>query len=426
MSAPPLIRLIALSIVLAACSPAPIGSPRPSNQPSVSTSPTASGSPGPSADDATIYRQIAAQVQAIRGLDAAKRVEPTIIDRTTLQANLRVEFDKDNPAGEIAKGEAIEKGLGLLPASASLRDLYVKLQGSQVIGYYDPSAKQLFIVSHDGGLGPTERLTYAHEFTHELQDEHFDLNALGLKQLHDDSDRGLAILSLVEGDAVGVQTAWMSANLTRGELAEVAAEASDPTMLAILASMPPILLETSLFPYSGGLSFVGGLRAQGGNAAVDAAFGRPPASTEQILHPEKYAAGEGPVAVVLPDDLAARFGTAWTEYATDTMGELQIRVWLKQGGIGGAVARTAAAGWGGDRMILVRGADTSTVLVFKSAWDSVADADEFRSAAVQAIAGLGLDGAVAESGRSVVIGIRSGSAPSGATLDLILRGLAEG
>src|SRR4029077_20847080 len=130
----------------------------------------------------------------------ARRVEPTIIDRTTLQSNLQAEFDKDNPAAEIAKGEAIEKALGLLPAGASLRDLYVKLQGSQVIGYYDPTAKQLFIVSHDGGLGPTERLTYAHEFTHELQDEHFDLNALGLKQLHDDSDRGLAILSLVEGD----------------------------------------------------------------------------------------------------------------------------------------------------------------------------------------------------------------------------------
>ncbi len=425
MSAPRLIRLIALSVALAACSPAPTGSRQPTNQPPGSTSSTASGSPGPSADDATTYRQIAAQVQALRGLDAAKRVEPAIIDRTTLQSNLQAEFDKDNPTTEIAKGEAIEKALGLLPVAASLRDLYVKLQGSQVIGYYDPTAKQLFLVSHDGGLGPTERLTYAHEFTHELQDEHFDLNALGLKQLHDDSDRGLAILSLVEGDAVGVQTAWMSANLTPGELAEVAAEASDPAMVAILAGMPPILLETSLFPYSGGLSFVGVLRAQGGNAAVDAAFGRPPASTEQILHPEKYVAGEGPVAIVLPDDLAARFGAGWTEYATDTMGELQIRVWLKQGGIDGAVARSAAAGWGGDRMVLVRGTGTSAILVFESAWDSAGDAGEFRTAAVQAIAGLGLDGTVVADGQRVVIGLRRGGAPAGAALEATLRALAS-
>ncbi len=429
MTAPPLIRLFALStalsVLLGACAPVSTGSPQPSNAPSGSASPNARGSPDPSADDATIYRQIAAQVQAIRGLDAASRVEPKVIDRTTLQKNLQVEFDKDNPAAEIVKGEAIEKALGLIPADASLRDLYVKLQGSQVIGYYDPTAKQLFIVSHDGGLGPTERLTCAHEFTHELQDEHFNLDGLGLKGLHDDSDRALAILSLVEGDAVGVQAAWMAANLTPVELGQVAAEASDPAMLAILVSLPPILLETSLFPYQAGRTFVAGLQAQGGHAAVDAAFGRPPASTEQILHPEKYAAGEGPVTIALPDDLAARFGAGWTEYARDTMGELQIRVWLKQGGISGEVSRTAADGWGGDRLILVRGPNASAVLVFESAWDTVGDAGAFRAAAVQAIAGLGLDGSVVGEGQRVVIGLRSGGAPAGATLEGILRGLVS-
>lgn len=422
-----LIRIVILGLVLAACAPGPSSSPSPSDtavaSPTATASPTASPSPPP--DDATIYRDIASQVQTIRGLEATGQVEPTIIDRATLEANLTAEFDKDNPAADISQSEAIDKALGLIPPTASLRDLYVELQGSQVIGYYDPTAKKLFIVSHDGGLGPTERLTYAHEFTHQLQDEHFDLNSLGLDKLHTDSDRGLAILSLVEGDAVSVQTAWMTANLTATELAQVAAEAADPATLAVLAKMPPILLETSLFPYQAGASFVASLRTGTGYAAVNDAFAKPPVSTEQILHPEKYASGEGPVAISLPDNFASLIGVGWTENATDTLGELQTRVWLKQGGVAGDVARTAADGWGGDRMTLVRSPDgASSVLVYASAWDTQADADEFLAAATTAIAGLKLDAQTAQRGTRVLIGIRSGAAPGGSTLQTILRGLA--
>ena len=427
MSARSLLRLLVVAVFVAACTSNPISTAGPSASPSASpTAAATGGSPSPSTGDATTYRAIAAQVVTLRGLDAPSHVEPAIIDRATLQKNLEAEFDKDNPAAQIARTERIDQALGFLAPGASLRELYLKLQGSQVIGYYDPTAKQLFIVSHDGGLGPTERLTYAHEFTHQLQDGRFDLNGLGLDKLSTDSDRALAILSLVEGDAVGIQTSWMIANLTATDLAQVAAEASDPALLAILASMPPLLLETSLFPYQAGATFVNGLRAGGGNPAVDSAFSHLPASTEQILHPEKYAAGEGPLKVVLPDDLATRFGTGWKEAATDTLGELQTRVWLRQGGLAGDVARTAADGWGGDRLVLVAGPDgTSSVLVFESAWDLGADADAFHAAATMALAGLRLDGAIEQDGSRVVIGIRSGNAPAGASLEAILRGLAS-
>ncbi|MBI3745704.1 MAG: hypothetical protein HY264_04125 [Chloroflexi bacterium] len=428
MTGRPMLRLLILAVLMAACAPAPSTPPAPSPTaaPTASSVP-ATPTPWPSQDAATTYRAIAAQVVAIRGLTPTGDVVPQVIDRATLQQNLAIEFDKDNPPADIARTEAIEKALGLVPAAASLRNLYVKLQGSQVIGYYDPTAKKLFIVTQDGGLGPTGRLTYAHEFTHQLQDQRFDLSRLGLDKLHDDSDRALAIQSLVEGDAVSVQTAWMLANLTATELGQVAAEASDPSMLAILASMPPVLLETSLFPYQAGASFVASLRSAGnaGYPGVDAAFAKPPASTAQILHPEKYVAGEGPVAVTLPNDLAARFGAGWTVSATDTLGELQARVWLKGGGVAGDVARAAADGWGGDRLVLVKGSDgTSSILVYASAWDTAADADGFDAAATTALAGLRLDGAIAQNGNRVVVGIRSGAAPAGAALEAILRGLA--
>ncbi len=400
------------ALVIAACSPTP-----PSPGPSLT--------PSPPLDDAAIYRQIAAQVSEIRGLDSPDRVEPTVIDRETVMKNLLEEFDTDNPPEQIALTERIYKALGLLKQADSLRDLYLELQGSQVIGYYDPTKKELFIVSHDGGLGPTERLTYAHEFAHELQDLHFDLNGLGLKELAEDSDRALAILSLVEGDAVSAQTAWMIANLTAEQLGQVAAEASDPALLEILTRMPPILLETALFPYQAGATFVAGLRATGGMAAVDAAFTHLPASTEQIIHPDAYQNDE-PIPISISASLPGRIGTGSSIVAQDTLGELEIRVWLRQGGVAGDDARVAAEGWGGDRLSLIDGPDGTSTLVWITAWDAVADAGEFEAAARSVIAGLGLDAVVAASGMRVVLAIRSGGGGAGADLKVIVNELARG
>jgi len=413
--------LVVAALALASCAgPAP--SAPPSEPPSPAATPTATSSP----DDAATYRQIAAQIAAIRGLDAPDRVEPAVIDRAKLKQNFLEQFDKENSVVEVRRAERIYQALGLLSQGVSLRDLYLELQGSQVVGYYDPDAKELFIVSHDGGLGPTERVTYAHEFTHELQDHRFDLNSLGLDDLTEDSDRALGILSLVEGDATVTQTAWMIANLSTAELGQVAAEASDPNLLEVLARTPAILLETSLFPYSAGATFVASLQARGGQAAVDAAFADPPASTEQILHPEKYAADAAPVSVVMPDDLSARFGAGWSKVATDTMGELQVRVWLREGGLPGDVARTAADGWGGDRLTLLDGPAGAAVLLLATAWDTTADATTFEAAARQAIAGLAKDGRIVRVGSRVVIGLRSGPSPDDAELDALLRGLASG
>jgi hypothetical protein len=358
-----------VATALAACTTTPTPEPTP----------TASPSPGP--DPLVVYRTIAEQVAAIRQLDAPERTDPKIIDPEELRTNLEAEFEKSNPPAQVQLSERVLIGLGLLPKGSSLADLVNELQGSQVIGYYDPSVKELFIVSRTGSLGPTERTTYAHEFTHELQDDHFDLESLGLDQSFNEGDRGLAILGLVEGDAVSAQTAWMAQNLNPAELAQIAAEAADPAILDVLARTPRILLETSLFPYQQGASFVQTLIAQGGYAKVDAAYKDPPASTEQVLHPEKFLEGEAPVDVELPADIVARLGTGWTLDTQDTLGELQLRVWLVQGGLAGDVARTATEGWGGDRLGLFHGPAGQDVLLLSTAWDTLDDAVAFQAAA---------------------------------------------
>jgi hypothetical protein len=432
MSIPRPLAAFASALVLAAsaigCGSGPTPAPATPTATTAATigpsaSPIASRTPGPSGgstlppDLAATYEQIAAQVSAIRGLDTPSHVEPVVIDADVLRHNLEVEFNQSNPPAEIDKTQQELQLLGLLPAGESLAQDYLDLQGSQVIGYYDPKVKELFLVSRDGGLGPLEEVTYAHEFTHELQDRHFNLDSLGLDTIKDNSDRVLAILSLVEGDAVSVQTTWMIQNLTAAELAAVSLAAADPTALAVLARTPKVLVETSLFPYQSGAAFVGQLLANGGYSSVNAAFGHLPASTEQILHPAAYLADQAPIAVPLPADLPARFGSGWTALAQDTLGELQSRVWLTQGGVLGDVARVAAEGWGGDRLELLQGPAGAAALVWLTTWDTAADAAEFDAAARTAIPGLGLRAAISSTTMSVAIAIGSMGGPSGVTLD---------
>ena len=90
-------------------------------------------------------------------------------------------------------------------------------------------------------------------------------------------------------------------------------------------------------------------------------FTKMPDSTEQILHPDK--ATEAPVAVTLPADLAASLGSGWTVPLQDTFGELQLGIWLREGGVPSAEATDAAAGWGGDRLAVIEGPDGAWAVV---------------------------------------------------------------
>lgn len=386
--------LAAILLVLMACAPAPPASPTPSPLPtatpaaiaSPSPSPTASPTPAPAGDMAALYREIQDQVVAERGLAAKERLEPTILSADQVRVRIREQFEKDNPADEIAVAEETLKALGLLPADASLADLYVDLLGSQVAGFYDPETGEIVVVSRAGAIGPTEKVTYAHEFLHALQDQHFGLDGIDL-DAPGQSDRSLARLALVEGDATLLMTRWLVDHLTPDEIGELLVV--DPEAQALLEAMPAILRETLLFPYQQGFVFVTGIWTAGGWKAVDRAFGRLPDSTEQILHPAKYEARERPVQVALDADaLAKAMGAGWAGTPEDTLGEFQLSVWLREHGVEALPAQAAAAGWGGDRLAYLRGPNGAYALALLTVWDTAAEATEFLAAARTAIGGL--------------------------------------
>ena len=381
---PAAVALAAILLVGACGGPTPTPTATPTPTPAPSPTPTAPASPTPAPDPSVVYAELADQVAQIRGLALDAPLQPVVLDETAASARLLAQFDRDNPPSVLEPNRRLLVALGLLAPDADLRALYHELLTSQVAGFYDPETKEMVVLSKRGALGPTERTTYAHELTHALQDQHFGLEGLEIDAVGQ-GDRGLARLALVEGDATLVMTYWAQQHLSQQELLQLLQESQDPTSLAVLERMPAVLRESLLFPYSAGLQFVLTIQARDGWSGVDAAFRRPPSSTEQILHPERFGLGptprDEPAAVTIPDDVAARLGAGWSKAFEDTAGEFFLRLWLSEvGGLDEATATTAAAGWAGDRVALFLDGDRFAV-VLATQWDSTPDAAEFADAA---------------------------------------------
>ncbi len=368
--------------------PSPATSASPSGGPSASGSAAASASPGASQDLTAIYEAVNEQVQEIRGLEEREPVEAQIVSSDELGDILAKAVREDTPPDLLATYERLYQAMGLMPDDASLSDVYVDLLESQVGGLYDPTTESLYVLSKEGDVGVVERMLYAHEYQHALQDQHFDLEALQPADLVDDSDRQLARQALVEGDAYVGMTYWLQQHLSPVEMLEVLELGNDPEATAALEDIPPIVSGQILFPAINGLTWVLGIQQAGGWEAVDAAFAEPPESSEQILHPEKWATREAPIAVELPEDLAERLGDGWKVALEDTMGEFQIGIWL-----GAEISLSpfqppppaAAVGWGGDRIALLEGPDDAWAVVWRTAWDSESEAEEFLGAATEAL-----------------------------------------
>lgn len=408
--------LLSTALIAAACgssTPSPSPSAAPSSAPPRTFAPTPTVAPSssavPSADADAVFDTIVEQVLALRGLQAAD-VERETIDEEALKALSAADFDKDNPADYVAANERLYKALGLLPEGDTLKGLFLELVGSQVAGFYRPDAKKLYVVSRSGAVDGADKVTFAHEYDHALQDANFDVFS-DPEALRDQTDEALARAALFEGDATLLMSYWAIPNLTPAELQDVVAAGSDPEATAILARTPKILTESLLFPYNFGVLFVQPIQTAGGWAAVDALYARLPRSTEQVMHPEKYEAGEAPIAVTLPPDLATRMGKGWSVAFEDTWGEFQTGVWLRESGVAAAVANEAAAGWGGDRLAVLSGPDGAWAVVLDTAWDSDADAIAFLDGAQVAVNGLANAADIAADGdRGVTIMIASDEA----------------
>lgn len=288
---------------------------------------------------------------------------------------------------------------GMLPEGTDLASLAVSFTAATAGATYSPLDKQVLLVS-EGPKGFRDEGLLAHEFVHALQDQHFDLLRL-ITARPFSFDREEAAFAVVEGDAVSVERrveqgdAW-----SRKTLEEVAREEDERYSLyrrGVGALFPPLLTETFIFRYRDGLRFVEAMRRARPPVRLDDVFRRPPASSEQVLHPEKYLANEQPREVSVDAEGFADEG--WRLAATTPLGEVGVRG-LLMAGVPAEEARRAAAGWGGDRAFLFEREGRAPLFVWKTVWDTGRDAQEFFRAYNALLAGRASAVSPAEGGDS--------------------------
>jgi hypothetical protein len=339
-------------------------------------------------DVAEIVLEIEAQVSQIRGLTLQAPVPRILMSPEELEDIVVNEFFADYSDEDARQDVLVLSLLGLLPSDFDLKNFYNGLYSEQISGFYDSETGEIYILKGTS-FGGSEKLTYAHEFTHVLQDQTFGFEA-GLNYNEEacetDSERCAAIQSLIEGDASLTEILWFQTYATREDYKDIVQTFEDYAS-PVLDAAPPYIALDLYFPYEKGFAFVEFLYNEGGYDAVNAAFENPPLSTEHILHPERYPLDK-PVTITLPN-LEETLGSGWVLIDQNVMGEWYTYLILSQAyeeafQISERQASAAAEGWGGDAYAIYLDEQTDEVIfILDMIWDTAQDADEFMDALAQ-------------------------------------------
>ena len=359
----------------AAAHPSTTGVPAPEGAPGAG--PTASSTPTTVASDVPpaekkVFDELMAQVADVRGLQWKGPLNLKVVSPDELARLVRETNDRDLKPDQVAsEGEAL-KLLHLIPPDADLQQILDDVLAGAVLGFYDPTTKELYVGGED--LDVATKYTIAHEMTHALTDQVFDYGPA--TQALDDAgktEESAAYSALLEGDAVLTQELWADKYLSEDEALEAFFGGGTSDSGAALALAPSYIVQALFFPYDEGLSFVEKLHDSGGYGAVNAAYRKPPTSTEQIIYPQTYLAGQGSPSPAIPDVAAA---TGCAPVRTGTVGEFDMRAVLSEA-LSKDDAGNAVEGWNGDTYGLVR---CGSSLGLADRWDTDPGTDAGRLA----------------------------------------------
>ena len=334
-----------------------------------------------SVGDGPYAQEIADAVPRIEAATGMKFKTPPRVearDKAQVRDFLLKKFDEATPAQELAGEEAAYKLLGLLPDSLDLRKFFLAVLTEQVIGYYDPAAKVLYVVK--GADEKTVSITITHELVHALQDQYVNLDSI--QKATSDNDRLSAAQAVIEGQAQFEQLSIMaggSSNIAlrvggRDRIREMIRE--NQSAMPVFATAPMVIQESLLFPYLAGADFVQRFKEKKGksNPLVNL-----PRSTEQILHTDAYfgTPGDEPSVITLPAPRGA------TKMYENDMGEFGARLFLYQHVKDEQAAARSAVGWDADRYVVLKSA-AGRGIVWAIVWDSTLEAAAFSDAMIRA------------------------------------------
>jgi hypothetical protein len=351
-------------------------------------SPTAVITPtSPATDDIPLeiaqqMDHIQEQVSELRGLPSLGPVTRLLLTRDELRQRLVDEFNNDYSPEEAQEDAIVLSVFGLLEPDFDLYNFFLNLYTEQISGFYDTKTKEMYVVLDDR-FGGMQKLTYAHEYVHALQDQHFDIRE-GLKyndeDCEDDSERCAAIRALLEGDASFTELQWFSLYASQQDFSDLQ-EYFQNYESPIFDSSPEFIQKDLLFPYIQGQAFVEHLFRSGGWEAINQTYQDVPVSTKQILQPERYPYVT-PIPVNLPD-MTPALGENWRKLDKGVLGEWYTYLILAHGRdpnawIDESEAQSAADGWAGDAyMVYYNDQNSNVAMLLKTEWDDETQANEF-------------------------------------------------
>jgi hypothetical protein len=330
--------------------------------------------------NATVARTMA-RVEHIRGLEFVEPVPVEVISR----GEFGDRWGRNRSPTYHDWRDQIWEALFVVDEDTNASTVRDTVFGASVVGFYAPGRGRIVLVADDPDGVTVDRTTLAHELVHALQDQHFELN-FGRSTMNGRA----GAKGLVEGDANYVMRLYEQRCAEEWDCIE------RPERGPRSGSFNRGLFVAVFVPYSDGPTLVASLRGDGGWSAVDAAYDDPPTSSEQVIHPEGYP-DDDPAPTTIPD----RSGPRWTPFApqdrddsTEVVGEAGIFAMLWTNGVVPENGlqdddplspydydHPASEGWEGDAILTYRNGDRFGY-VFRTEWESRADAREFLEAYV--------------------------------------------
>ena len=328
-------------------------------------------------------------VSETRGKKFISKFKVVVKNKEELRKGLVAKIEEPETVKQLETARKFCIKLGLIDKDLDVKTLMLEMLTEQVAGFYDPEKDELCVMEKTMS-GIEAEVAGAHEVFHALQDQYYHLDAM-MKLARTNEDMGLVVGAIVEGEAnlggyeyilartgQSVIKSPMDFGRMFKQLVGMQLK-SQPDSAA--AKAPAIIRDTLLFRYLEGSTFVQRfLKRHKSWKKLDLLFDNPPLSSEQIMHPEKYLDMEKvdyPVQIIIPR-LHEKLEGKWQEVVTNTMGEFQTKLLLAEY-IDKEKAAAAAAGWDGDRYIMIESTEKGgpQIIAWLSVWDSQQDAQEF-------------------------------------------------
>lgn len=366
----------------------------------------------PSLEERETIDRLSRVAEGLRGLSFREPVPTRVQTREVITEFVQGQIEED----ELERSRVFYVALGLLPPDLDIGELLVRVLGEQIVGYYDPE-RSLLVIREDvmqqvdgasaRGLGEAE-MVIVHELVHALQDQRLELGERYEDERTIDADNAFA--ALVEGDA----TLAMIGHMVESQGQPLRRLTSNPAILRMMVqdnpngmqgqeieTAPPIVRLPLVSRYLDGMLFCATLHGELAWRGVDEAHRRVPVSSEQVLHPERWASNEQPDPITLPA-LPHLEEAGWAPFEEDTLGELEMGIWF---GLGVSEERdaTAAAGWGGDRLRVYRRESGETAAVWFTTWDDQSQAAEAKLAAQAVASQTGTPHRIEQRGRALLL-----------------------